>query len=662
MLYLPISMTFFTKKADVSISEQRKLAVMPKLEMNLESFASFSEGFEKYFKDHFAFRSAIIHAHNHIKVFWLKKSPVSSVLLGTDGWLFEQSEKSMEDYRGLDPFTPGELLRWGKILSVRKQWLNKQGIQYLFVVAPNKHTIYPEYLPHYLSASSKWTRMDQLSGYLRAESDIDLIDLRGSLMKAKPSGILYYKTDSHWNSMGGFLAYENIVNHMTKWFPGEKVLDDSLLAIVKDSNSGGDLAEMLGIGNVFRDYEYPYKYVRTPQAQKTIFDYSPNSFRTISTRACLSAVICRDSFFSAVEPFLSEHFNQAYYLWKLGSHSNYDHRVLKNIISRIKPQLVIEEISERFLKQVPDLDLEELFDLSGVTSLNMNPDAGFEGIKPVNQISIRYSSDGLVLSSTGDDPYVILPPLKTEPVGPSIVRMVLTSPGDSFVQLFYRTPSFPYYYERQSVYQIIKKGNNEIYLDLPEKDVIGNLRLDPGHLAGDYILHSIEIRNNPVCESMPGADQRMKDLFDLSTDTLLDLNPKKGFGGIEPRNQAPLFLSAEGLVLRSEGNDPYVSLPLVQMEPRSSSIVKISLSCPDDTIARIYYQTQPFYYSFVRRFYDLALPYDDKKTVSHFVKKGFNEFYLELPEGLITGNLRFDPGQIAGDYILQSIEIRKKPL
>lgn len=494
ILCLPISTTFFTKKADVSISEQRKLAVMPKLEMNMESLTSFSDGFEKYFKDHFAFRSALIHAHNHIKVFWLKKSPVSSVLLGTDGWLFEQSEKNMEDLRGLDPFTQGELLQWQKVLSNRKEWLNKQGIQYLFVVAPSKHTIYPEYLPHYMNTSPKGTRLDQLVGYLRDKSDIDLVDLRAPLLEAKPSGLLYYKTDSHWNSVGGFLAYEKIVNHMRKWFPEEKVLDDSLLVKVKDNNLGGDLAEMLGIGNVFRDYEYTYQYVRTPQAQKTAFAFSPNSFETVSARASLKAVIFRDSFFTAVEPFLSEHFNQAYYLWKLGAHSNYDHRVLKKIISRIKPQLVIEEKSERFLKPVPDLDLEELFDLSGVTSLNMNPDAGYECLKPENQISIRYSSDGLVLSSTGDDPYVILFPLKMEPGGPLLVRIALTSSVDSFVQIFYQIPSFPYFHESQSVFQPTKKGYNEIYLELPEKNLVGNLRLDPGHLVGDYILHSIEIR------------------------------------------------------------------------------------------------------------------------------------------------------------------------
>lgn len=467
---------------------------MPKLEMNREALTSFSDGFEKYFKDHFAFRSAIIRANNHIKVFWLKKSPVSSVMLGTDGWLFEQSEKSMEDHRGLDPFTPEELLLWHNVLSYRKKWLNKQGIQYLFVVAPSKHTIYPEYLPRYMKASSKGTRLDQLAGYLRDQSDIDLIDLRAPLLEAKPSGLLYYKTDSHWNSMGGFLAYENIVNHMRKWFPEEKVLDDSLLVRVKDSNTGGDLAEMLGIGNFFRDYEYLYQYVRSPQAQKTAFDFSPNSFKTVSESASLNAVIFRDSFFTAVEPFLSEHFHQAYYLWKLGAHSNYDHRILKKIISRVRPQLVIEEKSERFLKPVPHIDLEVLFDLCSETCLKLNPDLGYEGLKSENQVSHRFSSDGLVLSSTGDNPYVILPPMKTEPGGPLLVSMVLTSPEDSFVQIFYQIPSFPYYHESQSVYQSIKKGYNEIYLELPEKNLVGNLRLDPGHLVGDYILHSLEIR------------------------------------------------------------------------------------------------------------------------------------------------------------------------
>ena len=58
----------------------------------------------------------------------------------------------------------------------------------------------------------------------------------------------------------------------------------------------------------------------------------------------LRAVVFRDSFFNAVVPFIAEDFNRIDYVWK-----PYDHTIMKELIEQQKPQIVIEEMVERFL-------------------------------------------------------------------------------------------------------------------------------------------------------------------------------------------------------------------------------------------------------------------------------------------------------------------------
>jgi hypothetical protein len=59
--------------------------------------------------------------------------------------------------------------------------------------------------------------------------------------------------------------------------------------------------------------------------------------------AHLRAVVFRDSFFSRIEPFLSENFQQVLYLWQ-----SFDQKIVERLINNFHPDLVIEEKVERF--------------------------------------------------------------------------------------------------------------------------------------------------------------------------------------------------------------------------------------------------------------------------------------------------------------------------
>src|SRR5471032_1208221 len=92
----------------------------------------------------------------------------------------------IDDVMGNRPFRDSELEAWRDLLQGRHDWLAQRGIRYLFVIPPDKHTIYPEHLPDWLvTAARPPQRLDQFIQYMKAHSDVPVLDLRQTLLDAK---------------------------------------------------------------------------------------------------------------------------------------------------------------------------------------------------------------------------------------------------------------------------------------------------------------------------------------------------------------------------------------------------------------------------------------------------------------------------------------------
>ena len=69
------------------------------------------------------------------------------------------------------------------------------------------------------------------------------------------------------------------------------------------------------------------------------------------------ALVFRDSFLTAVIPFLSENFQYSKYYW-----NNWDADTpIAEMIASVRPDIVIEEVVERLIKRnIPDISKKEL--------------------------------------------------------------------------------------------------------------------------------------------------------------------------------------------------------------------------------------------------------------------------------------------------------------
>jgi hypothetical protein len=266
------------------------------------------------------------------------------VLLGREGWLFYGTDGAIEDYTAARPFSPGELEEWRATLQDTQDWLARRGIEYLFVIAPDKHWVYPELMPDGLNRH-EGGRVDQLVAHLRARSAVRFVDLREPLRAARHDSRLYHRTDTHWNDLGAFVAYQQVMNRVGPPLGlRPRTRDELSLEVV--SRAGLDLARMLGVRGIMmeEDLQLEPRGGRRARVVEPVDARRGLMYPRVVTEGPHDgprALVFRDSFGSAMIPFLSEHFSRAVYVWQ----NNFDPR----IVEVEQPAVVIQEWVSRHL-------------------------------------------------------------------------------------------------------------------------------------------------------------------------------------------------------------------------------------------------------------------------------------------------------------------------
>jgi hypothetical protein len=223
-IWLPrIQMTFHPFPT-AGTFERRKAEPAPRLKLRTAS--GFPSKYGQYFNDNFGLRDLLVRWDTRLRFKLLRSSSASRLIIGRGGWIFYDSEKvgdgiTIRDFRGLAAYSPQELARLHANLQRQTQWCRARGIACLFVVVPNKETIYPEYLPRSIRRIGPTTRLDQIVEVARADTAIHLLDLRGPLLRAKSEcrEPIYVRGGTHWNQCGAFYGYRSIMAELSRTFP-----------------------------------------------------------------------------------------------------------------------------------------------------------------------------------------------------------------------------------------------------------------------------------------------------------------------------------------------------------------------------------------------------------------------------------------------------------
>jgi hypothetical protein len=357
-IVLPVAGALVFRNSFDPSAENRPITPFPTFEK--ARAAEFPVHFERWFEDRFAFRRQLITAQSLAKV-RLGVSPSSRVVIGRDGWLFYAGERSVDLFRHTLPFGSAELKGWREALEARRAGLARRGIRYLLVIPPDKETVYPEFMPRQLSQAEGLSRLDELVAELRQRSRVEVVDLRPALSAARGGELLYHRTDTHWNDRGAFAGYRPIAEKLSEWFPAVRPLLREACVETRQQTLGGDLSGMLALRAELPERESLGLRLAAPRAVDSDpgVPVSPNTpphampkARAVADVSLPRALVLRDSFAEALLPFLAENFQRSVFL--------FTHRLDEAQVERERPDVVIEEIVERYLVMAPPDNLAEL--------------------------------------------------------------------------------------------------------------------------------------------------------------------------------------------------------------------------------------------------------------------------------------------------------------
>lgn len=346
-IFAPSIKSIFNPEYAQENFEQRRLEAFPEFPDSWSDIKSYPESFENYYKDHFGFRPTWVSQYRNLKNS-VHDPVVDKVIFGTEpGWLFFNDKKGNDvvgDYRNINQFSAHSLNQFINNIKLKQAWLAKQNIEYLFIIAPSKHYVYPEYLPTKYQPIAKINLKKQLADELKKYPEINYIDLTQTLIDGKEQQQMFLKNDTHWTDFATNLVQYEIANKLEELFPGRinpriRPWKDFL----STTKHVGDLAMMNGTTNQFNETRTLPQF--NPCAETTLQQKEKyNDTFDTNCNHDIRALIFRDSFFSNLQPFISEYLGLSRYVWQRMTFKTADKHVME-----FQPQIVIEEWVDRHL-------------------------------------------------------------------------------------------------------------------------------------------------------------------------------------------------------------------------------------------------------------------------------------------------------------------------
>jgi len=489
--------------------DQRPRSEAAKFDWERARLRAYFSSLEPFLSDRLPFREQLLGFQARVNLVFGKLLNPDVVVLGKDGWLFFGNSvgRGIDQYRGLLRFDDRGLAEFQNYFTEIEKTVAQAGIPLVVAIAPDKHSIYPERLPGGLSRKGRSPTDQVMAGPLGSR----ILDLRSVLLDAKADSPhpLYYKTDSHWNEFGAYLAYRAIMDRLPGFPPVDPGVVDFLpLPVVGHGDLaikvGGDLEFPDSLTHIRRDFfrgSLQVENLRSgtvsglPAIEMVRVSEFP-SLKISNPRHPGTILLIGDSFLENISRFFNNTFGTVVYQ----SYGDFGAFGLSTLLEKFQPQAVVFLMVERNLM----LPVSRFIPAKGPGGNVVRSETAARGFAIAKSRllaesdlvrgieGIRVENDGVRFNATDADPYFHLPSVPPFPNG-ATVSIELTVPAETMVQLFYQTESDPRITEEQSVKSFLPPGRHAIEWKISEP-LNGVFRLDPGNGPGEYRIHKVLIR------------------------------------------------------------------------------------------------------------------------------------------------------------------------
>ncbi len=267
-------------------------------------------------------------------------------------------------YRGIKTYPENDFDIIVQNLDLYTSFFESQGIDFLFTISPNKTTIYPEYLPIWVTKNEEILTPREILSNKINDNELSkfYLDVTPFLTNAKSEysldnqDILYYKSDSHWSSVGSNIAFKamlNKLNYVNKFETTTSEFDFS----IENKKILRDLSKLISIKSykdlVITFNEKPVTIKKELLLKnKDILWHSLYYKHNPNAKYNKVVFLIRDSFSDPQLDYYSSYFSDIYYIhyWNLLNTESVISKFTPIFFS-IQPDIVILQMVERDLMQ-----------------------------------------------------------------------------------------------------------------------------------------------------------------------------------------------------------------------------------------------------------------------------------------------------------------------
>lgn len=352
ILILPLLSVIFNEDKKYSKNEKRELAKLPEFPSNINSIGVYFNQFDNYYKDHYGFKKIFISLYSRFK-YLINDSSSKNIIIGKDNWLFLNKGygNPMEDYMNTAPMSEQEIKSYGDYIKSKSDWFKKNNMEYYFFMCPNKHSIYFEKLPSYISKKDSLSNFDRVLNYLKDNTKVNLVLTKETLLKEKYrfEYPLYSPKGTHWTSLGANFAQYELAKTIQNDFPDKitpRLEDiDSFYWETSNYDSSGAI---IGLPELMHSIP---KINITTCKNNVVVNNKDIKYECINNKNGLSALIFRDSYFIEMRPYLINYFKKSNFVWKGLTMNELKKQLLGNTYD-----IVVESFVERYLEsKIPNL-------------------------------------------------------------------------------------------------------------------------------------------------------------------------------------------------------------------------------------------------------------------------------------------------------------------
>lgn len=307
---------FFNYTDKISIKENKTLATFP---FKLPFHEEFPKEFDRYINDRIGLKNSAVALHNYI----YNKLPLSDIInenvnaiKGIDNWLYiNMINDDYIHYSGLINYDDTQYNKLKEILIQIDEYCKKNNIVFYFMMPPTKSILYPEYYPTFVNKLRKQSNYELINNFILNNTNINYVNIYEILKKEKSNYQLFYKEDTHWNTVGAYFAYNSLAKLIKKDFPNFKIIEfNQLHRCDKVSEKFTDLKKII---------DYPYNYPATNEfclnnpINKDVLSKSehrkslghtviPSPYKPNN----LKVMIFHDSYFLAMQDYIENSFSE----------------------------------------------------------------------------------------------------------------------------------------------------------------------------------------------------------------------------------------------------------------------------------------------------------------------------------------------------------------